>query len=300
VQLDPTELDEKRIYNFMVSSILPRPIAWVSSVDADGRTNLAPFSYFMGVCCKPMTVLFCPVVGSADRPKKDTLMNIEQVPEFVVNVAQAHTVAAVNLSAAPFATGESEFGHAEVTALASTRVSPPRVEEASIAFECGVRDIIEISDQPGGGWVVLGNVLCVHVHDHLVDEETLRVDHDALAPVARLGGHYFQRPGEAFPLKRHHTIPDDVGSPVLRELRDELLAWVRANSQLGSAVEIGLDTPLFGDQPLLDSVAVVSLVLLIEERLGTMVEPEALLEGADPVTVRTVVEACASLDGTAA
>ncbi len=89
MELDPTTLDESSIYNFMMSTILPRPIAWVSTVDAEGRLNLAPYAYFMGVCCVPMTVLFCPVVPPPPKRKKDTLRNIEAVPEFVVNVASA-------------------------------------------------------------------------------------------------------------------------------------------------------------------------------------------------------------------
>jgi len=300
MRLDPTGLHEDRIYQLMMSSILPRPIAWISSVDRGGRTNLAPFSYFMGVCCKPMTVLFCPVVGSRERPKKDTLLNIEAVPEFVVNVAQEHTISAVNLTAAPFASEESEFEHAGVTTAASSRVRPPRVEEAAIAFECEVREIIEISDQPGGGWVVMGTVLCVHVQDEIIDSETLKVDRDALAPIARLGGQDFLRASDVFSLKRHASVPVNPvpveGEPqAQRELEAELLAWVRANSLAGAAAEIGLETPLFGHDAILDSVALVSLVLLIEERVESIVEPELLLEGADPVTIRSVAEACAQL-----
>lgn len=295
MRLDPTGFDEQRIYQLMVSSILPRPIAWVSSVDAEGRTNLAPFSYFTGVCCKPMTVLFCPVVGTPERPKKDTLLNIEAVPEFVVNVAQEHTISAVNTTAAPFTTEESEFDHAGVTPAPSSQVRPPRVEEASIAFECEVREIIEVSDRPGGGWVVLGTVLCVHVQDGMLDEEALKVDRDALAPVARLGGPDYLRSSDVFSLERPTAVPAKSELPILDALRDELLAWVRANSQAGPAVEVNVDTPLYGEGAVLDSVALVSLVLLVEERLECAVEPEALLEGAAPVTIRSVVAASARL-----
>lgn len=295
MQLDPKEFDEQRIYQLMVSSILPRPIAWVSSVDEEGRTNLAPFSYFTGVCCKPMTVLFCPVVGPPERPKKDTLLNIEAVPEFVVNVAQEHTISAVNQTAAPFGTSESEFDHAGVTPTASIHVRPPRVAEASIAFECEVREIVEVSDQPGGGWVVLGTVLCVHVQDDMINSEALRVDRDALAPIARLGGSDYLRSSDVFSLKRPTAAPETSEPVILRELRDELLAWVQANSQAGASVEVGLETPLYGEGAILDSVALVSLLLLVEERLNCAVEPEALLEGDAPVTIRSVIAACARL-----
>lgn len=206
MELTPTDLSEDQIYSFMVSSILPRPISWISTVDAQGVPNLAPFSYYMGVCCDPMTLLFCPVAGPADRPKKDTLLNIEEVPEFVINVAEQKTVRELNLTAAPLPRGESEFELAGVTPAASSRVRPPRVQEASLAFECSVRDIIEINSGPGGGWIVLGTVLAIHVEDALVDPETLRVDLQSLSPVARLGGADFLRSTDVFTLPRHRDL----------------------------------------------------------------------------------------------
>ena len=95
--LDPSNLSEQQIYNFMMSSILPRPISWISTISSDGQTNLAPFSYFMGVCSVPMTVMFCPKVGPLDRVKNDTLLNLEQVPEFVVHIVNTGNVEAANL-----------------------------------------------------------------------------------------------------------------------------------------------------------------------------------------------------------
>ncbi|MFE1319733.1 flavin reductase family protein [Kitasatospora phosalacinea] len=206
MELNPNDLTEDQIYSFMVSSILPRPIAWVSTVNGRGEPNLAPFSYYTGVCCDPMTLLFCPVTGPADRPKKDTLLNIEEVPEFVVNVAEQRTVQELNLTAAPIPRGESEFALAGVTPAPSSRVRPPRVREAALAFECTVRDVIEVNPGPGGGWVVLGTVQAVHVDDALVDPRTLRVDRAGLAPVARLGGADFLSSTDVFTLHRHRDL----------------------------------------------------------------------------------------------
>lgn len=206
--LDPRQLREQQIYNFMMSAIAPRPIAWVSTVAADGSTNLAPFSYFMGVCCIPMTVMFCPVVGPAGRPKRDTLLNIEQVPQFVVNVATSANVEAVNRSGGPLPHGESEFAFAGVNPVPSAIVKPPRVREAPIAFECEVRDIIQISDQPGGGWIVLGTVVALHVDEHLLDPDSFLVDRAGLMPVARLGGAYFLHATDIFSLPRFKTMAD--------------------------------------------------------------------------------------------
>jgi flavin reductase (DIM6/NTAB) family NADH-FMN oxidoreductase RutF len=209
MELDPATLDETSIYNFMMSTILPRPIAWISTIDAQGRTNLAPYAYFMGVCCVPMTVLFCPVVPPPPLRKKDTLRNIEAVPEFVVNVASASCIDAVNLSAAPLPPGESEFDLTGATPVPSSRVRPPRVQEAAVAFECRVRDIIEVSAAPGGGWVVLGTVLAAHVDDALLDPATYQVDLQALSPVGRLGGGTFvNAASDTFTLTRYKTLAD--------------------------------------------------------------------------------------------
>ncbi|VVE64703.1 flavin reductase family protein [Pandoraea captiosa] len=209
MELDPSTLDEAKIYNFMMSTILPRPIAWISTIDAQGRPNLAPYAYFMGVCCVPMTVLFCPVVPPPPKRKKDTLRNIEAVPEFVVNVASASCIDAVNLSAAPLPAGESEFDLTGTTPVASSRVRPPRVKEASVAYECRVRDVIEISAAPGGGWLVLGTVLVAHVDEALLDPNTCHVDVHGLRPVGRLGGGSFTNAAtDTFTLTRYRTLAD--------------------------------------------------------------------------------------------
>ncbi len=219
--LDPQELSEQQIYNFMMSTILPRPIAWISTVDRDGRMNLAPFAYFMGVCCVPMTVLFCPVVGAAPRLKKDTLLNIEEVPEFVVNVASSSNIERVNLTAAPLPRGASEFELAGVTPVPSTRVRPPRVREASISYECAVRDIIEISGAPGGGSVVIGTVLAVHVDEQMLDPQSFQVNLQKLAPIGRLGGGDFvHAASDTFTLKRYRELTDIPARTTAKETID--------------------------------------------------------------------------------
>ncbi|GAB3625778.1 flavin reductase family protein [Pandoraea terrae] len=216
--LEPGDLSEQQIYNFMMSTILPRPIAWVSTVDREGKTNIAPYAYFMGVCCVPMTVLFCPVVPPPPRAKKDTLLNIEEVPEFVVNVASDDNIGAVNLSAAPLPRGQSEFGLTGITPVPSLHVRPPRAKEAAVAYECKVRDIIEISNAPGGGWVVLGTVLGIYVDDALLDDGACRVDLQQLRPIGRLGGGDFVRAAtDTFTLPRYKTLADLDECPHVRD-----------------------------------------------------------------------------------
>src|SRR5271170_4287970 len=136
--LDFSALATRDAYRWMVGTILPRPIAWVSTVAPDGRTNLAPFSFFQGVTANPPTLMFVPVNGR-DGTKKDTVRNIELVPEFVVNLVPRSLAEAMNQTAALLPYGESEFEAYGIAAAPSSRVRPPRVADAPVAFECSLQ-----------------------------------------------------------------------------------------------------------------------------------------------------------------
>lgn len=186
-------------YRLAIGSVLPRPIAWVSTMDAAGRLNLAPFSYFTVVCPSPLTIVFCPGVHSDGR-KKDSWRNIEAVPEFVVNITNEDTAELMNLCATVLPSGESEYEWAGVTPVASESVRVPRVAEAPIAFECALDRIVTVSDQPGGGAAIFGRVLCIHVRDDLY--ENGRIDTAALRPIGRLAGDAYTRVTDVFHMKR--------------------------------------------------------------------------------------------------
>ncbi len=283
MQLAPAEMTEAEIYSLMCSSIVPRPIAWITSVDENGTVNLAPFSYFMGVCCDPMTILFCPVYGDIDRPKKDTLLNVEKVPEFVVNVADQRNANAVNLSATPLPYGQSEIEYVGVTPVPSTMVRPPRVGEAPIAFECRVSNIVEIKSGPGGGWVVFGTVLMVHAADNVLDQATLRADVSALQPVGRLGGWDFVRTTDIFTLPRHNAVPE------MPAAGEKLLAWVAENAQT-SITSVTRHSQLLGAGSVLDSLALVSLTVLVEELLGRPLRPDEVADMNSFATVDNILK----------
>jgi flavin reductase (DIM6/NTAB) family NADH-FMN oxidoreductase RutF len=197
--IHPDDLNNQGRYKLVIGSVLPRPIAWVSSMDAAGRLNLAPFSYFTAVCPTPMTLVFCPGVH-ADGRKKDTWANIETVPEFVINVTNEETAEQMNLCATLLPAGRSEFDWAGVTPAPSETIRVPRVAEAPIAFECVLDRIVTISDQPGGGAAVFGRVTCVHVRDELLDDG--RILTDVLRPIGRLAGDAYTRVTDVFHMKR--------------------------------------------------------------------------------------------------
>lgn len=164
VSLDAAEFGPTEMYVFLRDSVIPRPIAWVSTIDGAGQTNLAPFSFFNVVSPYPPTLGFsCGPRGdnhnAATRQPKDTLHNIRATGEFVVNLAPGSLLDEVVLTSDPLAHGQSEFDHAGLVAVASTRVRPPRVRGVPVAFECQIYDIIEV----GVNTWIMGTVVHMHV-----------------------------------------------------------------------------------------------------------------------------------------
>jgi flavin reductase (DIM6/NTAB) family NADH-FMN oxidoreductase RutF len=200
MRLDFTQLIPRDAYGWMTATILPRPIAWVSTIAPDGRTNLAPFSFFQGVTANPPTLLFVPVNDRHGQPK-DTLRNIGQVPEFVVNLVPFALAEQMNATAALLPYGESEFAAFDIAAAASERVRPPRVAAAPVAFECTLHQIVRVGEGPLAGNVVIGRIQLAHISDDVLGADG-RPDSAKLDLVGRLGGESYCRTRDKFALKR--------------------------------------------------------------------------------------------------
>lgn len=192
--LSPAGLPSRDLYRLAIGAVLPRPIAWVSSVDEQGRPNLAPFSFFTVVASDPLTLVFCP--QAKGDGVKDTLANIQSVPAFVIHAVGEAQVVAMSRSSADLPRGESEFAYAGVTPVDSTHVPVPRVAEAPIAFECRLAAIHRF----GNGSAVFGEVVAIHVDDALYQDG--RIDTQALAPVGRMAGDAYVRCTDRFTLVR--------------------------------------------------------------------------------------------------
>src|SRR5688572_6260513 len=162
--LDFETLAPRDAYAWMINAITPRPIAWVSTISAAGQTNLAPFSFFQGVCSRPPTLMFS---GAINRHgvRKDSVINVGQVPEFVVNIVPFSLAEPMNLTATPLPHGESEFEKFNIASTPSLKVRPPRVAAAPVAFECKLDRIVDFGDGPSGSSVVFGTIVCAHVSD---------------------------------------------------------------------------------------------------------------------------------------
>lgn len=184
-------------YRLLTAVVVPRPIAWVSTLDAEGVVNLAPHSFYTVVCARPPIVMFSSV------GKKDTLHNVRETGQFVVNLATARLLDQVNNSAARFAPGQSEPAHLGIELEPSTRVAPPRVKAAPASIECTLHSITELGDST----MVLGNVELVSVdRDVLVDghPEFARLD-----PLARLGKDEWALHSEVISVTRPQR-PEDI------------------------------------------------------------------------------------------
>lgn len=202
--VDPAAHAPRDVYKLMTGLIVPRPIALVSTVDAAGVPNLAPFSFFCGVGSAPPTLLFCPALRaeSAADPasRKDTLHNVETTGEFVVNVVSKAIAPAANLAAAEVPPEVDEFALAGLTPLASEIVRPPRVAESPAQMECRLLQVIYTSQKPSGGVIVLGEILRFHVRAALVDN--FRVDPAGLDAVGRMAGNTWVRTHDRIDLVR--------------------------------------------------------------------------------------------------
>jgi flavin reductase (DIM6/NTAB) family NADH-FMN oxidoreductase RutF len=191
MELDPASLELGLRYKLLVGAVVPRPIAFVSTVSPDGATNLAPFSFFAGVSANPWCVLFCPA-NNADGSEKDTLRNCASPPggtgECCISIVSEEIARRMAICAEGVPFDRSEFDLSGLTPAPAMVVRPPRVAESPVTFECRVRDIQRLAPgAPAGGNIVLAEVVWVHARDGVVDER-MRTDPAQLRAVGRMAG----------------------------------------------------------------------------------------------------------------
>ncbi len=201
MDINPSDLPDREVYKLLTASIVPRPIAWVSSVNASGQPNLAPFSFFNAVCSSPPTVLFCTGIRGVDKSPKDTYHNIRDTGEFVINFVTEALAEAMNMTAVEVPAHINEFERAGLTPAPGRTVSVPHVAESPIHFECTLREIVTISEAPGGGHVIIGTVTHMHF-DESVYRDGNYIDLAAYQPIGRLMGSAYTRVTDVFDIIR--------------------------------------------------------------------------------------------------
>ena len=199
--INPAEQSNKENYKLLIGTVIPRPIAFVATQSPEGRNNLAPFSFFTAITSNPPTICFAPALRGKEGQKKDTLRNIEQTGEFVVNIVTEDIAVQMNETATEFPPEIDEFEYTGLTPIPSQLVKPPRVKESPINMECRLYKIVPVGpSEAGGGALVIGEVILFHVDDRLI--ENFRIDHEALKPIARLAGQEYTTLGRRFSLER--------------------------------------------------------------------------------------------------
>lgn len=206
--INPAEVAPPELHRLMLGAIAPRPIAFASTVDAEGVPNLAPFSFFNAFGVNPATIVFSPSRRGRDNTTKDTFNNLKEVPEVVINAVTYSMVEQVSLASTEFPKGVNEFEKAGFTPLTSEKVKPFRVAESPVQWECRVRNIIETGKGGGAANLVICDVLLVHVNEGFLLPNGL-INTRAINLVGRMGGDFYVRAhGEAlFEVEKPLTKP---------------------------------------------------------------------------------------------
>ena len=191
--LTPADLTPAQWHPFLVGAVAPRPVAFASTIDAEGRVNLSPYSFFNAFSSNPPILVFSPANRVRDNTQKHTLQNVREVPEVVINICDFAMVEQMSLASTEYGKGVNEFTKAGFTELASELVRPPRVAEAPASFECVVEQIIELGQNNGAGNLIICRVVRAHFRQDILLPNATGIDPFKLDAVARLGGDWYCR-----------------------------------------------------------------------------------------------------------
>lgn len=229
--INPKETALPQLHQYLLGSVGPRPICFASTIDAQGRPNLAPFSFFNVVSANPPVLVFAPNNSGRDGSPKHTYLNAKEVPEVVVNVVTYGMVQQMNVAAAPWDKGISEFEKAGFTPLASDLIKPLRVKESPVQMECRVLEIKEFGTGGGAGNLIMAEVLKIHINKDFIGEDG-KIDQTKIDLVGRMGGSWYCR-----------TTPDalfQLAQPMQPTIGYDALPEHIKNSEILSANDIGM------------------------------------------------------------
>ncbi len=192
-KINPEMTSPLDMYQYIIGAVSPRPIAFVSTIDTEGVANLAPFSFFNAFSSKPPIVGFATSIRTSNGTTKDTLANVREVNECVINIVSYNFVRQMSLTAVNYPKGVNEFVKAGLTPIESDLIRPFRVKESPIHMECRVEQIIPLSDEKGGGILILCRILCMHINEDILDAEKNRIDPRKVDTVGRMGRFWYTR-----------------------------------------------------------------------------------------------------------
>lgn len=229
LSLDPKDLSVQRLHQLLLGAIGPRPIAFASTLDKEGRANLAPFSFFNVFSANPPILIFSPARSGRTGQSKDTFNNAKIRPEVVINVVNYNMVQQMSLASSPYAPEVDEFIKAGFTPLASEKVAPFRVAEAPVQFECKINQIIELGQEGGAGNLIICEVVQLHIQEEILNEQGL-IDQHKIDLVARMGGDWYCRANTTsmFEIKKpittcgigYDALPQDIKNSQILSAND--------------------------------------------------------------------------------
>ena len=195
ISINPQDISTGKLHGYLLGAIAPRPIAFASTIDAQGTVNLSPFSFFNVFSANPPILIFSPARRVRDNTTKHTLENALETKEVVINIVNYAMVQQMSLSSTEYAKGINEFKKAGLTEVASDVVKPPRVAEAPVQFECKIKEVVSLGDNGGAGNLIICEVVKLHINEAILDSEG-KIDPVKIDTVARMGGNWYNRAKE--------------------------------------------------------------------------------------------------------
>jgi len=243
VSIDPKNVTTAEFHGVLLGAVAPRPIAFASTVNAEGEVNLSPFSFFNVFSANPPIAIFSPARRVRNNTIKHTLINAQETKEVVINIVNYAIVEQMSLASTEYGDGVNEFTKAGLTEVPSQIVAPPRVEEAPVQFECKVKEIVELGQEGGAGNLIICEVVMAHVSEEILNE-TGKIDPFKLDAVGRCGGNWYVRAnGDAMfeiakPLAKLGIGVDQIPS----EIRNSTILTGNNLGQLGNVETIPNET----------------------------------------------------------
>ena len=258
--LNLKELKPADVQNYLQHAIAPRPICFASTIDKAGNINLSPFSFFNLFSSNPPIVIFSPARRVRDNTTKHTLQNVEEVKEVVINIVDHDMVQQTSLASCEFPKGTNEFTKAGFTQEKATMVSPPMVKESKIKLECKVIEIKPLGTEAGAGNLVICEVLCMHIHESILDENQ-KIDQTKIHHVARLGGDWYCKVDETNLFKvAKPNIQLGIGIDALPEsIRNSAVLNGNNLGQLANVNDMPTVDPAFDDDKLKNIIQYYSI-----------------------------------------
>ena len=258
--LDLKNLKPADVQNYLQHAIAPRPICFASTIDKAGNINLSPFSFFNLFSSNPPIVIFSPARRVRDNTTKHTLQNVEEVKEVVINIVDHDMVQQTSLASCEFPKGTNEFTKAGFTQEKATMVSPPMVKESKIKLECKVIEIKPLGTEAGAGNLVICEVLCMHIHESILDENQ-KIDQTKIHHVARLGGDWYCKVDETNLFKvAKPNIQLGIGIDALPEsIRNSAVLNGNNLGQLANVNDMPTVDPAFDDDKLKNIIQYYSI-----------------------------------------